>query len=741
MSVSTFQIEENIRLGSPSSLPFDAVQQAARRAHAHPFIESLPEGYGTKCGAGGCQLSGGQKQRIAIARAIIRNPAILILDEATSALDRKAEKVVQETLDDLVASSGVTTLIVAHRLSTIQKADLIVVLQNDGEGARVVQMGRHSELIQDISGLYYKLCHAQSLETASAGIHKEQPVNCPSATAGSTEEAAVQLQHGDSAVTALQEGVEEGEEDLEEESAGMPVHRLSKEHPGGKPAYTELQPLETSPHRKQEQKNGIMQLSRVLWLALPAWYAYVAMLLVAGLAGTVFPLSGWMLAQFMAVLFGMDPSKMREDVNMWCLRLLLLAFGFATVEFVKQVCKEFVASKVSEALRTKAFYQVLHLHMGYFDRPENSAGRIGSVLSGDVALVTLAATGNILALAQGASSMITGIAIVFLSTWKLSLVVVAAFLLVVPAVAIAAREGKPQMGSESGQSGGAGAKEDIASHLFSEAINSIRVVSACGLEENFLQRYTQALQSQENACILSGAGKAVAWGFSQGFEFFSFSLSMWYGGKLALKGEVKPLDVMSAIFPMIFACNGVGATAMLYADMSKCLSALHRVFGLIDQPSLIDIRDGGEALEDSYSGKVDFKDVSFRYPTRPNHWVYKDLCFTMEAGQSVALVGPSGCGKSTIVQLLLRFYDLENEKTIPGIRKTKSGIYADDKDIRNVAVSSLRASFGLVGQEPVLFDMSIKENIRFSKPDASQVNQLACFHFGVLLRVFSLTLA
>lgn len=145
----TTSIKENIRYGRPEASD-EEVMEAARRAYAHEFIMSFPNGYDTMVGERGESLSGGQRQRIAIARAFIRNAPILLLDEATSALDTESEQLVQKGIEDLMG--GRTTLVVAHRLSTIEKADMIYVI----EGGKVCEKGRHAELIEQ-GGVYGSL--------------------------------------------------------------------------------------------------------------------------------------------------------------------------------------------------------------------------------------------------------------------------------------------------------------------------------------------------------------------------------------------------------------------------------------------------------------------------------------------------------------------------------------------------------------------------------------------------------
>uniref|UniRef100_A0A4W5RAH7 ABC transporter domain-containing protein n=1 Tax=Hucho hucho TaxID=62062 RepID=A0A4W5RAH7_9TELE len=148
-------LAENIAYGDNTrKVTMEEIQSAAKAANIHSFIDDLPQKYDTQAGDKGTQLSGGQKQRIAIARAILRNPKVLLLDEATSALDTESERVVQEALD--VARQGRTCIVVAHRLSTIQNADLIAVFQK----GVVVEQGTHQQLLSQ-RGVYYSLVTTQ----------------------------------------------------------------------------------------------------------------------------------------------------------------------------------------------------------------------------------------------------------------------------------------------------------------------------------------------------------------------------------------------------------------------------------------------------------------------------------------------------------------------------------------------------------------------------------------------------
>jgi len=223
-------IEDNIMYGS-KICTHARVEQAARLANAHDFIQALPQGYDAQCGERGVMLSGGQKQRIAIARALLKDPKILLLDEATSSLDAESEKLVQEALDRLMV--GRTCVVVAHRLSTIRNADIISVVQ----GGKIVESGTHDDLLSR-DGVYRRFGARQF------GIIGLSPAEADEAHAQETSSSSPAMTGPFSAVEALRSVAKSRGEDAEVMEAVAALAVMDAEPQGLADAARELQALE-----------------------------------------------------------------------------------------------------------------------------------------------------------------------------------------------------------------------------------------------------------------------------------------------------------------------------------------------------------------------------------------------------------------------------------------------------------------------------------------------------------------
>ncbi|CDI87060.1 ATP-binding cassette protein subfamily B member 2, putative [Eimeria praecox] len=656
-------VKQNIELGSPNPVTMEQVVEAAKQANADGFVSRFPNGYDTDCGAYGGQLSGGQKQRIAIARALIRRPNILIFDEATSALDTQSERVVQEALDALVKTTKATTLIVAHRLSTIQNADLIVVLEPSAtHGATVVQQGTHHELMKDTEGLYYHMVSSQVVPK----IDDEE------------EDSAVQE------TMSVQQ-----EPEPVDAAAVHPVEerRMSTDFVAASIAKASRSLSQTPNFRTYK-------------LILENWPVVLLTFIAAACAGVIFPVFGYGFAQFISTYFSPDPAAIRDGASKWALVLVGLGFAQGLSDAVKIFGIDFCGYKVATRLRDKAFTQTIHQDIAFFDLPENNAGKLCSILSADVLDVKVGCTGNVVSVVQVVASLLTD-----------------------PAPSHKVRPGAEIKG---------------APMIMNQATSGIRVVSAFGLEEVFIKSYFQSIEEEQATKVKEGIVLGIAYGFSQAVNYFVNCLALWYGSKLVATSGVRPDVISQTIFALTFAVSSVGQTVLFTTDAGKAAAAGRRVYGLIDRASDIDVRDsGGKVLNhDNFTGAIEFDHINFTYPTRPDNKVYKNLSFSIKEGESVALVGASGCGKSTIVQLVERFYDLKSSHTVQTqpqrgtsapesepkhkTAESEGKIMFDGDDLRELNVVSVREQEGLVSQEPVLFDMTIEENIAASKPGATE---------------------
>ncbi|KAL8445713.1 hypothetical protein Emed_005395 [Eimeria media] len=480
-------IEENIRLGCSSPKTIDEVMDVARQAHVAAFMEQLPLKYNTMCGAGGAQLSGGQKQRVAFARALLRKPDALILDEATSALDSKSEKRVQMALDEVIQISKSTTLIAAHRLSTIQGVDEIIVLDNKGDGAEMVQRGTHDELMQNTQGLYYHLFQSHSGDK-DEGKGAQQPSGAPASSANSADAATTTgAVPNASCATAAASGDDDGwvvreishdalsAADMLESAAGMKVPTL------------------LSRFRKKAlppTKENTAKLSRAVRMLAPEWLVFLVMLISSMLSGALFPLFGAMTGNFCSKLFQPDVQTLRDKTNFWSLIALIYCLFRCPVEMLKQITKEYLASRLSWRLRSVAFENLIHQDMSFFDEPANHTGTLVSILSGDVSFLTTAATGNFVAVSHAFFSAVGGLAIGFYYSWRLALVLLATFLLVAVAEGANHKTGKINLNAAGGDGNKKGA--DSASAIFAEAIQGIRLVMSFGLEKHLGAVYARA---------------------------------------------------------------------------------------------------------------------------------------------------------------------------------------------------------------------------------------------------------
>ncbi|KMS96030.1 hypothetical protein BVRB_002890 [Beta vulgaris subsp. vulgaris] len=656
-------IKDNIAYGKDGAT-IEEIKAAAELANAAKFIDKLPQGLDTLVGEHGTQLSGGQKQRVAIARAILKDPRILLLDEATSALDAESEKIVQEALDRIMVNR--TTVIVAHRLSTVRNANMIAVIHQ----GKVVEQGLHSELLKDPEGAYSQLIHLQE-------IRKE------SGEAKDAREIRSQLSLRRSSLRSSSQG-----------SSG----RISSARDSFKAVAGLLtaDPLESITPLPAAEEQSQVSIKRLASLNKPETPILVLGCISAVASGAIFPVFSIIFASAIEMFY--KPAHiLRQDSRFWALMFVVIGFAALISYPARSYFFALAGCKLIRRVRTICFEKVLHMEIGWFDEPDNSSGAIGARLSADAASVRALVGDALGLLIQNISSAITGLLIAFLANWILAFIV----LVLIPLVGLS---GYIQIKFMQGFSEDAKKKYEEASQVANDAVGSIRTVASFCAEEKIMRLYEKRCEGPIIAGTKRGLVSGAGFGLGFAFLFGVYGISFYAGARLVGAGQTTFSDVFKVFFALAMAAVGISQTSSLAPDTSKAKSATASVFAILDRKSKVNPSDESGMTLEHVKGEIELRHVNFTYPTRPDVQIFQDFCLTIHAGKTLALVGESGSGKSTVISLLQRFYDPDS-----------GYITLDRTEIQQLQLKWLRQQMGLVSQEPVLFNDTIRANIAYGK--------------------------
>ncbi|CAN6935762.1 unnamed protein product [Brassica oleracea] len=646
-------IMENIGYGKVGAT-VQEIEAAAKLANAAKFIDKLPRGLETMVGEHGTQLSGGQKQRIAIARAILKDPRILLLDEATSALDAESERVVQEALDRVMANR--TTVIVAHRLSTVRNADVIAVLHR----GQIVEEGSHLELLKDHEGVYSQLIRLQEINTESKRLEISNGQQDGSIRNGGNSGSRMHGDDDDESVSALV--LLAGQENTE-----MP---------------------------KDMPKD--VSITRIAALNKPEALILTLGTIVCALDGAIFPIFGLFFAKVIMAFF-QPPHELRSDSRYWSIIFVLLGVLSLVVYPTHMSLFAVAGGRLIRRIRSMCFEKVVHMEVGWFDEPENSSGAIGARLSADAALIRTLVGDSLALTIKNVATAVVGIIIAFVISWELAVII----LVPIPLTGI---NHYVQIKFMKGFSADAKTKYEEASQVASDAVGSIRTVASFCAEEKVIEMYKKRCEDS----IKSGMKQGLVAGLGFGLSFFVlysvYAACFYAGARLVKDGRTTYNGVFEVFLTLTVTTIGISGVSSSAPDSSKAKSAAASIFRIIDRKSKIDTRDESGMVLENVKGDIEFCHISFAYQTRPDIQIFRDLCFFIRAGKTVALVGESGSGKSTVISLLQRFYDPDS-----------GHITLDGVELKKLQLKWLRQQMGLVGQEPVLFNDTIRANIAYGK--------------------------
>ncbi|XP_030388009.1 ATP-dependent translocase ABCB1 [Scaptodrosophila lebanonensis] len=636
-------IYENIRYGREDATR-EEIELAASAANAAIFIKKLPKGYDTLVGERGAQLSGGQKQRIAIARALIRDPEILLLDEATSALDTASEAKVQAALEK--ASKGRTTIIVAHRLSTVRRADKIVVI-NKGQ---VVESGTHQELMQ-LKNHYFNLVTTQMGDEDDALFSPSGDVEKTLAVKDEDEED-IQVLHDES----------EEEEKL----------------------------------KKVKSKEKSSPMKSVMRMNQPEWPQITIGCISSIIMGCAMPVFAVLFGSIIEVLATPnDPEYVRDSTNQYSLYFLIAGVVVGIATFLQIYFFGIAGERLTERLRGLLFEGMLNQEIAWFDDRANGTGSLCARLSGDAAAVQGATGQRIGTIIQSVATLLLGISLAMYYEWSLGLVALA----FTPFILIAFYLQRIIMSQEN--MGNAKTMEN-STKLAVEVVSNIRTVVSLGREEMFHSTYIGMLYPAVQRAKRNTHSRGVVYGLARSLMFFAYATCMYYGGWCVVNRGTDIGDVFKVSQALIMGTASIANALAFAPNMQKGISAAESIFKFLKRVPQIQDSPGVSREPWHSNGNVQYREVEFSYPTRKEVSVLNKLNMNVLTGQTVALVGPSGCGKSTCIQLLQRFYDVDG-----------GSVSVDDVDLRELSMSNLRKQLGIVSQEPILFDRTIRDNIAY----------------------------
>ncbi|MBL1080538.1 ABC transporter ATP-binding protein [Streptomyces actinomycinicus] len=667
-------VRSNIAYGRPDATQ-EEIEAAARAAQADRFITELPDGYDTKVGEHGLTLSGGQRQRIALARALLTDPRLLVLDDATSAVDARVEHEIHEALKHVM--QGRTTLLIAHRRSTLNLADRIAVL----DGGRLVDVGTHEDL-QQRSALYRRLLtDPDELGGVSPG-HAEPAV--PSEDTSVREELDAEFDAERGVTPRLWNG---DRAPKDQALTGTPATPELLAQVEALPPATDTPDIDEARAVRPEDSYGLRRLLRGFGLPLLVSLALVA---VDAGAGLLLPV---------LIRHGID-SGVSEMATGAVWTASLLGLLTVLVQWVAQTGETRMTGRTGErvlyALRLKIFAQLQRLGLDYYER--ELTGRIMTRMTTDVdALSTFLQTGLVTAFVSVVTFFGIMVALLVLDV-QLALVVFATLPPLVVATFFFRRASVKayELARERVSTVNADLQETVA---------GLRIVQAFRRERDGGRRFAERSDGYRSARIHG------QWLISVYFPFVQLLSSVAAAAVLiAGAGRVEAATLTTGALvayllyiDLFFA--PVQQLSQVFDGYQQATVSLGRIQELLREPTSTESAEEPLGVR-SLRGDITFEDVHFAYGEDEEALTGIDL--TVPAGQTVAFVGETGAGKSTLVKLVARFYD-----------PTGGRVTVDGTDLRALDLTSYRHRLGVVPQEAYLFPGTVRDAIAYGRPEAT----------------------
>lgn len=669
-------VRNNIAYGRPDATD-EQITAAARAAQADGFISELPDGYDTTVGEHGLTLSGGQRQRVALARAILTDPRLLVLDDATSAVDARVEHEIHEALKSVMR--GRTTLLIAHRRSTLNLADRIAVL----DGGRLSDIGTHDEL-QRRSALYRRLL------TDPDELGAVSPGHTPPAGPHEDEDTSVRAEldaefDAERGVTPrLWTGDREPKDTALVEASATPELLAQVD---ALPPANDVPDVDEARAVRPEESYGLRRLLRGFRTPLLISLGLVAV--DAGM-GLLLPV---------LIRHGIDQGVTQAALGaVWAASLLALLT--VAVQWSAQIGETRMTGRTGErvlyALRLKIFAQLQRLGLDYYER--ELTGRIMTRMTTDVdALSTFLQTGLVTAFVSVVTFFGIMVALLVLDV-ELALVVFATLPPLIVGTYFFRRASVKAY--ELARERVSAVNADLQ-----ESVSGLRIVQAFRRERDGGRRFAERSAAYRSARIRGQWLISVYFPFVQLLSSVAAVAVLVVGGARVHDGTLAIGSLVAYLLYIDLFFAPVQQLSQVFDGYQQASVSLGRIQELLREPT--STRQPDKPLDvPSLRGEIAFDNVHFAYGEGEEALDGIDL--TIPAGQTVAFVGETGAGKSTLVKLVARFYD-----------PTGGRVTADGTDLRDLDLTAYRHRLGVVPQEAYLFPGTVRDAIAYGRPDAT----------------------
>ena len=442
-------------------------------------------------------------------------------------------------------------------------------------------------------------------------------------------------------------------------------------------------------------KESLSNAMKIFRFVVPYKWTFIlgmVFLLFSNMTTLSFPL---LIGEMTKVIEGKSKYQINE--------VTVFFFGVLIIQAILSFFRIYTFAQVSEKamrdVRQTLYAKIITLPIFHFEK--RRVGELMSRITSDITQLQDVLSITLAEFFRQIFTLVAGVALITYLSWKLTLFMLATFpVLVISAIVFGKFIRKISKK----------AQDELANTniIVEETFQSIQAVKAFTNEQFEVNRYTKSLNK-----VLQEALKAAT--LRGGFvSFIIFALFggivgvVWFGARLVAQGDLILADLLTFIFYTAFIGGSVGGLGDIYAQLQKTIGASDRILEILQDPSEMDVTDNSKSEAIDF-GKIEIQDVHFSYPSRPSVEILKGISITIEPGQKVAIVGTSGTGKSTLAQLMMRFY-----------QPNAGAILMGGQNIQDLDVLAWRKMVALVPQEVLLFGGSIRENIAYGKPDATE---------------------